>query len=78
MRRANDENQPEDSCVEMTLMVRDYRIHTLMRRGFFGDENVGTFVFFFGGEDLLFVVTALGVELPRVELGAGQSCVLAG
>jgi hypothetical protein len=38
------------SCVEMTLMLRDYRIHTLMRRSFFGDENVGAFVLFVGGE----------------------------
>ncbi len=42
-----------------------------MRRGFFGDEDFGAGVFFVGGEDLLFVVAALGVDFPRVEFGAG-------
>jgi hypothetical protein len=42
-----------------------------VRRGFFGDEDVGAFVLFVGGEDLLFVVAALGVDFPGVEFGAG-------
>ncbi len=43
-----------------------------MRRGFFGDEDVGAFVLFVRGEDLLFVVTALGVDFPGVEFGAAE------
>jgi hypothetical protein len=39
-----------------------------MRWGFFGDEDVGAFVLVVGGEDLLFVVAALGVDFPGVEL----------
>ncbi len=42
-----------------------------MRRGFFGDEDVDAFVLFVGGEDLLFVVVALGVDLQRGGFGAG-------
>jgi hypothetical protein len=41
-----------------------------MRRGFFGEENVNAFVLLVGEEDLLFVVAALGVDLPGVEFGA--------
>jgi hypothetical protein len=43
-----------------------------MWRVFFGDEDVGAFVFFVGGEELLFVVAALDVDFPRVEFGAGM------
>jgi hypothetical protein len=43
-----------------------------MRRGFFGDEDVGALVLFVGGEDLLFVVAALGVDFPRVEFGMAE------
>ena len=42
-----------------------------MRRGFFGEENVNAFVLFVGGEALLFVVAALGVDFPKVEFLAG-------
>jgi hypothetical protein len=43
-----------------------------MRRGFFGEENVHAFVLFVGGEDLLFVVTTLGVDFPGLEFGAAE------
>ena len=43
-----------------------------MRRGFFGDEDVGAGVLFVGGEDLLFVVAALGVDFPGVEFRAAE------
>jgi hypothetical protein len=42
-----------------------------VRRGFFGEENVQSFVLFVGGEDLLFEVAASGVDFPGVEFGAG-------
>ncbi len=43
----------------------------LVRRGFFGDEDIGALVLFVGGEDLLFEVAALGVDFPKVEFRAG-------
>jgi hypothetical protein len=43
-----------------------------MRRGFFGDEDVGALVFFIGREDLLFLVAALGVDFPGIEFGAAE------
>ena len=46
-------------------------LHALMRRGLFGDEVVGSFMLFVGGEDLLFVVSELGVDFPRVGFGGG-------
>ena len=43
-----------------------------MRRCFFGDEDVGAGVLFVGGEDLLFVVAALGVDFPGIEFRAAE------
>ncbi len=42
-----------------------------MRRGFFGDEDVGAGVLFVEGENLLFVVAALGVDFPVVGFVGG-------
>ena len=47
-------------------------LHRLMRRGFFGYEDIDAFVLFVGGEDLLLVVAALGVDLPGVEFRATE------
>jgi len=62
-------NRSREVSFESIVRVISLR---LMRRGFFGDEDVGAGVLFVGGEDLLFVVAALGVDFPRVELGAAE------
>ncbi len=43
-----------------------------MRRCLFRDEDINAFVLFVGGEHLLFVIAALGVDFPRVEFGAAE------
>jgi hypothetical protein len=43
-----------------------------MRRCLFKDEDIHAFVLLVGGEHLLFVVAALGVDLAWVELGAAE------
>jgi hypothetical protein len=52
------------------IHLRAACLHTLVRRGFFGEENVQSFVLFVGGEDLLFAVAASGVDFPGGEFGA--------
>jgi hypothetical protein len=47
-----------------------------VRRGFFGDENIGAFVLFVGGEDVFLVVAALGLDFPGVEFGEAEGGVV--
>ena len=43
-----------------------------MWRGLFRDEDIHALVLFVGGEHLLFVIAALGVDFPRVEFRATE------
>ena len=47
-------------------------LHAFVRRGFVGDEDIRAGVLFVGGEDLLFVVAALGVDFQGVEFRAAE------